>query len=537
MNDSRATKEKHWSGSTVRVFMLTFLATAVVLSLFLHIFYTLGKKDLMLHIREDEQNLLDIQETIIVTYFGSILSDLMILVQHNELFDYLETGNEKNRAAVEEEYLGFLLEKVIYDQVRFIGADGMEIMRCNYAGGSPLALEEHLLQQKEDRYYFRETMQMGPREVFISPLDLNMENGQIEQPYKPVIRFSTPVFDRRGGKRGIVVINYLAERILEHLESQSWLTLGNFMLLNDKGYFLSSYQPEDEWGFLIGDRSDRTMAALHPEAWRIISSSMSGQFVTDKGMYTFQTVYPMMESFERSRIVSANTDYYWKLVSFIPDGIIRVTIRRFITKIAAVSSILFIFGLAVSWIIAQAFTKRRLYHRKLIELAHYDSLTGLENRAFFTDNLRQRLHEADRYDRKTALLYIDLDDFKTINDTFGHKAGDTVLSVVANRIQSSIRKSDIAARLGGDEFVVLLLNLQEYGDAGLLAEKIISSITEPVEFTSGTGSVGASVGIGLFPKDGYTADTLISVADKAMYEAKRGGKNSFVYHSDPTPTT
>lgn len=164
---------------------------------------------------------------------------------------------------------------------------------------------------------------------------------------------------------------------------------------------------------------------------------------------------------------------------------------------------------------------------ELTHLATHDTLTGLPNRALFHEHLDIMLHNAGRHNRQVALLFIDLDGFKKVNDTYGHDAGDRLLKEVSERMRSCIRKDDIIARMGGDEFTILLGDLQNSTDATMVAQKLIAAVNEPVHLNSHSCHVGASIGIALFPASASDPDTLLRLADDAMYTAKSDGKNTF----------
>ena len=156
--------------------------------------------------------------------------------------------------------------------------------------------------------------------------------------------------------------------------------------------------------------------------------------------------------------------------------------------------------------------------------AVHDPLTGLPNRVLFNDRLEHGLAQARRHGWSLAVMFIDLNDFKKINDTYGHDAGDTVLKTIASRLTQRVRDDDTVSRHGGDEFLYLLTAVNDEDDLPAIAEKIIASIQEPCSVNVGDVSVhsstGASVGIAIFPKNGNTAEILIQKADKAMYQAK-----------------
>ena len=184
--------------------------------------------------------------------------------------------------------------------------------------------------------------------------------------------------------------------------------------------------------------------------------------------------------------------------------------------------------------VTQAFNQLSSEKEALLEetykMAHYDLLTGLAKRNVLSDTLSRTLLRMDRQPQANALLFVDLDGFKNINDQYGHDAGDIVLKTAAERILSTIRKSDLASRFGGDEFVVLLENIQNDSFAAQVAEKIIEVLQEPMTLADEiSGHVSASIGLKIFDeKSNVSVDSILKDADNAMYEAKRRGKGQWV---------
>jgi diguanylate cyclase (GGDEF)-like protein/PAS domain S-box-containing protein len=164
---------------------------------------------------------------------------------------------------------------------------------------------------------------------------------------------------------------------------------------------------------------------------------------------------------------------------------------------------------------------------ELTHLATHDPLTGLPNRALFNEHLEIMVNNAGRHGRQVALLFIDLDGFKAINDTYGHDTGDRLLQTVSGRMRECIRKEDILARMGGDEFTILLGDINESSNATAIAQKLIAAINKPVHLNSHQCCVSASIGISLFPHSAHEPDTLLRLADDAMYTAKNDGKNTY----------
>ena len=172
-------------------------------------------------------------------------------------------------------------------------------------------------------------------------------------------------------------------------------------------------------------------------------------------------------------------------------------------------------------------TELKKAEHTLKKMAHYDALTGVANRNLFFEKLENSIREAQREERIFALLYLDLDKFKAINDSMGHEIGDLVLKTVASRLQEVVRTGDMVARMGGDEFTIILNALHSPADAEILAKKITKTIAAPVVANGFDCTLGVSIGISLFPKDGTHTEILVNKADYAMYLAKAAGRNTF----------
>lgn len=169
---------------------------------------------------------------------------------------------------------------------------------------------------------------------------------------------------------------------------------------------------------------------------------------------------------------------------------------------------------------------------QLEHMASHDILTGLPNRQLLMDRLTQAINQAERSKQIVAVLFIDLDHFKEINDTLGHDAGDRFLRGIADLAQASLRKGDTVARLGGDEFVVVLLGLSQPGEVDSAASRILSALAMPVQVGDEEIRLGASIGISLYPQDGDNGELLLRNADTAMYRAKEVGRNNYQYYTE-----
>lgn len=164
--------------------------------------------------------------------------------------------------------------------------------------------------------------------------------------------------------------------------------------------------------------------------------------------------------------------------------------------------------------------ERKRIQVKLDRLAHYDNVTGLNNRHFFNDRLDSVISRSEKFMEKTVLMFIDLDNFKTVNDTLGHDVGDKLLQLVAERLSNTVRFGDVVCRIGGDEFAIILENVSELSVASMIAEKCIASLFEPIEISGNELHIGASIGVSVYPDDAQDKYTLLKYADTAMYYEK-----------------
>jgi diguanylate cyclase (GGDEF)-like protein/PAS domain S-box-containing protein len=178
-------------------------------------------------------------------------------------------------------------------------------------------------------------------------------------------------------------------------------------------------------------------------------------------------------------------------------------------------------------------TKEKQAEERMHHLAHYDALTGLSNRTLFADRLRQAISTAKRDKGHAALIFIDLDKFKPVNDELGHDIGDLLLKEVAHRLHNCVRESDTVSRIGGDEFVVLLPNVDAAEDAMPVAEKILYSLNLPFELVGNNISISASLGVAIYPEHGSDEKMLTKNADSAMYNAKNNGRNNVCLYQPP----
>lgn len=309
-----------------RQFLLIFVPTATLLTLVTLAGLHLDIQTRMTRVETRQTALVDLAVQLAARDFERTASDLRMLANSPDMVRFLDTGAVSDRRTVEQHFLVVAREIRLYDQIRFIDARGMEAIRINYNEGLPSIVPAAELQDKSGRYFFRDTFKLRQGQVFVSPLDLNVEHDRIETPYKPMIRFGMPLFDRHGNKKGVLLLNYFGDDLLRHFRAvmEGGGQIG--MLLNRDGYWLSSPNRSDEWGFMFGN--GRTFGMRFPEEWRSISIRDHGGLSTANGLFTFATVYPLAES-QHSATGSpqprgpstrelGQQEYYWKIVTQVP---------------------------------------------------------------------------------------------------------------------------------------------------------------------------------------------------------------------------
>jgi PAS domain S-box-containing protein len=269
-----------------RIFLMLCGVLAIVASMHYYSFYSTERATR----RASEELNVDLARRMITTDISSVVRDLGFLAEHIERRELFEQPSGLRKRRIEREFLVFSEKKALYDQIRFLDKTGMEIVRINYRDGQPMAVTRRNLQNKASRYYFRETLELERGGVYISPLDLNVEKGHIEEPYKPMMRFGTPVFDRYGVKQGVVILNYFGARLIQNFTNAAANISDQIELVNSDGYWLRTPRKEDEWGFMFGN--DQTFGKHHQKEWERIKAAEKGQFQAGSDFFTFQTLYP-----------------------------------------------------------------------------------------------------------------------------------------------------------------------------------------------------------------------------------------------------
>lgn len=644
--------------AAIKPFLLLFLLPALLATLLSSLLYQKelsNEKELTLqasalHIAHEKK--------LIENIFSLLGTDLFLLANESRALGILSGKLSIYKDSdFHKELLTFARFKGIYDQIRLIDANGREQLRINYHDGTARLVPEEELQDKGNRYYFTDTIRLPRNAIYISPFDLNIENGALERPLKPMLRIAMPVVDHQGVKQGIAILNYLGSHLLDALNDQVSGNSEATLLINADGYWLKGLKPEDEWGFMFSDGKEKTIASRFPDVWRVMQQGKEGHIFTQQGLFYFDQIRP----FQRMKPKNfsgplSESERLWHIATFIPAASLFPVSKRLHERLLWINITAIILWAIAAWSLALTSTRSRLAERALIEkevrirevvntafdgiitvngdgiiesfnpaasrifgyreeevigrninllvpgeyhtlhdahiehvkdedseklkrpremtgkrkdgsifpmeigigikqkkdgwlftaifrditerkkmqnrlkrMAITDELTGVYNRFFFNARFEQGFKHALRYQQALTLMVLDIDNFKSINDSLGHAAGDTYLTAFARQIAKSCRDTDTVCRYGGEEFVIMLPET-DIKNAELLAARLLRGIGElRVAFDGNEIATTVSIGLAAFDSQlVQSSEDLFKLADSALYRAKKGGKNRFV---------
>ena len=472
----------------------------------------------------NEEHLAQIEKIIIGEKADDIILDVSYLADSLRLLH--PSGSDYT--ALSRQWMAFSNRKKVYDQIRFIDKDGQEVVRVNYSPNGAWLVKPEQLQNQSHRYYFTDTIHLKPGTVYISKLDLNIENYAIEQPIKPMIRFATPYYGPDGTLDGIVIINYSADDVLDQIRKIANTSTGGSYLLNAAGYWLfNSEDRHTEWAFMYNDRQEDNIQSQFPEEWETIRKEGSGAFVTKNGLFCFTSV------FTNNDALSVGTDYSIVLgdgeqyiVSHLsPDtedgALFTRTLSDSIIARLKKDAVVYVLLFLLSLLFAVYKTTKRAEEAQIRYFSEYDTMTGVYNRRAGFARLEQMYDSLRGTKQPLSLCFIDINGLKIVNDELGHEAGDELIRTIARCIQQQLRSTDLIARLGGDEFILVFRNM-----TASEAEDIWTRICASLEKINSTENrryiLSASHGIETIYHDTQNyIDNLIHMADEKMYAEKR----------------
>ncbi|MEM9770971.1 MAG: GAF domain-containing protein [Cyanobacteria bacterium P01_D01_bin.73] len=323
--------------------------SAVIAAVCVGVYYS-ELQNLQQSMKVDQEQKLEQKQQFILSDFETAIADLHILAGDPDLLDALigegeldtdgdAEAKQVDRRDVRSLLLAFLSSRNLYRQARLLDRDGRETLRIEQRQGQIHIVPEEELQDKSNRPYFKESRSLKPGEVYVSPLNLNVEDGAIERPFVPVIRFAKPLLDRNGDLQGVLVLNYQGDRLLrrldEHEQYISYLSnidLDDFPsrshLVNGTGHWLKHHEPEREWGFLLPERSGQSLPQQNSGLWEAMQRRSQGSFVSDDSTYTFLKlpIFSLVQKYNLLGRVVVNHEaaqgYNWRVLIATPKGAI-----------------------------------------------------------------------------------------------------------------------------------------------------------------------------------------------------------------------
>ena len=488
--------------------------------------------------------------------FGTVVRDTSFLAS--------VAGTDTDRGRLADVFKANLAAHPSYLQIRLIGLQdhGLELVRIDRVGDPLVRVPDDALQEKSHVPFVFEALALRAGEVYVSEFGINHEDGMDTQAL-PVFSMASPVF-RNGRVYGVVVVRVAAQMFLQNFNKALPAPYG-FFLSNRWGDFLMHPDTTQTFGFDWGQRI-LVQEAFAPVA-AVIDGSKSEVVLSQPGTDDEEA---RVFSFVRMPYGRKTEGRFMVLGLSQPLAAMQGEVGDLGRSILKILLVLSAVGVALAaWVsrvvtqplqamvaAAKAFSQgkphgelpvhrademgelARSFHdmelqigRQLNELntsrdamahlAHHDMLTGLPNRRMFEQRLSQELERTRRSGRGCALLFVDLDDFKGINDAQGHAVGDMVLRAVAQTIVATVRQIDTVARLAGDEFTVLCENVDTDEVALLMVTKLEQAFEKPVVIDGQSFKVRASIGVSLFPRDAQDAHALMASADAAMYRVKQ----------------
>ena len=484
---------------------------------------------------------------------------------------------ERDKQTLADTFTAMLSAHPEYFQIRLIGTNqqGLELVHVGRNGKALTRMPTANLRQRGHSPYVTGTLGLARGDIYLSDITINHEKGAHAALNKPTVTVSAPVFSRTGNRLGLIVINVdlngLARLLKSNLPSAYQL-----YLTNQSGDFLIHPDATQTFGFdrgrriLIQDSFMPVLSLIHGKDMNVVTNVDAGPQKQDGRVAAFVRL-PFGDIVEKRFVILG--------LSQPLDHITRETTnlgRETIQIILAFSALALILSILVSRIVTgplhamvgaiKHFSKEHVIsvlplarndefgllsrslndmqteiiahlsalnesRKALDHMAWHDALTGLPNRRMFFDRLEHAIANSRRSGKRLAVLFVDLDRFKEINDSLGHAIGDAVLVAVANLLKSTVREADTAARLGGDEFVILLDTIDDPQHVTAIVQKLHDRFQSVMLIEGHRLHVHASMGVSLYPNDGKDANELIQNADRAMYNSKSDGRNTYKFHA------
>lgn len=577
-------------GSRIVIKLTIWIALLSILSAGISVYFTYTHSRALL-IQAAKDKLATATQVLATRYsffIADITKDLLFIAQLPAIeeiasSDSPQTVQQRERFA--SALAGLLRSHEEYNQVRFIGArdHGRELVRIDKSQNSVHIIDTIALQEKAHYSYVYNTLQLKQGSVFVSGIKLNKERGSLDGYNKPSVIVATPVYTKNNTVFGVIAINVDLEKMFALIETDIPDGI-DVIATNSVGDYILHPNPEKTFGFdkgtriLMQDDLAITQRIFSGELSRIVAEVQDFRSPDKQAVISLTKVPFTTESDEKyivlglisnldtvvedsrqlgitSLQISLASGALFILLSLILARKITTPLQRMATTFARFKQgdpvpelsinrndelglLARNFSMMAKKLNAQLLelnTQRQYLH----EVAHHDALTGLPNRILLEDRIEQALISVRRDKAEIAVMLVDLDDFKPVNDKYGHDIGDKLLQECSARMLTCIRETDTVARYGGDEFMIIISarDLQLRGMSARhisrqVADKIRNALDQPFKIENFLLNISCSIGIALYPQDGDDKNTLIKHADLAMYYAKSTGRNNVKLYTD-----
>ena len=486
-----------------------------------------GKKILI----NQQEEYVKLKSEVVSSKMELILSDLIYLKEVMRL----QIDKDNDLRDIEKVWVIFSENRNIYDQIRFIDMNGNEKLRIdnnNNNDGKAVIVNENHFQNKSERYYFKDTINLGKDDIYISKFDLNIEKSEIEMPVKPMLRISTPFYDNNDELIGIIIINYLGENIIKSLK-QFDDENSNLSLVNSSGYWLYNDDETKCWAFMYDERKDINFKELYFDEWNSIindndNDNNINSIITVNGFFAYKKVdikFINEKNFNGKIVLNEDK---WIIISHIELDNPNSYYTN-LDKIQIIETILknnyfnFILLIIISFIFALLINRIRNSYEKITKLSMVDGFSGAYNRRTGLNILNKKIARMNK-DDNLSICFADIDGLKRVNDTLGHEQGDQLILDFVKCVGLVIRNSDLLIRFGGDEFLIILDKVSKE-KAEIIWERVKDEIKISNDTLNRKYLLSVSHGIvDYLEEPNLSINELIEISDRRMYEEKEKKK-------------
>ncbi len=471
--------------------------------------------------RQETIDIVSHQENLILDGVRERITDHLTFITSDLLYvksEFKSTYTDTNDYdKIADDWLIYSSERKLYRQIRFIDSSGMEKIRINKNDDTFYKVDVSELQDKSDRYYFLESINLPNHTIYYSKIDLNIENGVYTEPYTLEFRLATPVYDN-GVSIGIIILNFDIDYTLDKMSYYNETSNGEFYISNSDGHFIYHPNHDYEWGFDLIDRSNYSMNVMYNDVWSQMSEN-NGQYLTVDGLFSCYRLIAddIINIHDYNFSLSSDALY---LITFVSreDNPYLFSSHLFFNMlgITIVDSLLFILTLVLlSCVITLIIYIRLQFLYEQRYFASIDQLTKVFNREYGIDALEETMKKS----QNVSVCFIDLNGLKHINDTYGHQTGDDFIKQAINVIKDHISFPDYVFRLGGDEFIIV--SQMEPQLLELLWQDILNTYKIINESQKNEFIISVSHGIVKLKNKFKDVNELIAEADKLMYKEKQ----------------